>query len=531
MLRPIACLLPVLVALLLSGCKGDPKTPEYWENALKKAGRAQDRVRLLDELRDSGYLEASFLPMLHGQLASEKKADVKVALAQLLGRQKDRSSVQPLVDAVDWGAGDSSGHKANRKIAEALGEIGDPAATPTLLRLLKVRDGYVQVEAIGALATLRAKEAVEPLIAMAGDDTGEPLIVRKAIEALGTIADPRAIPVLVKLMFKQHERGQQFYAESSFALFQIGPPSAEALLPVLAGEDKALLSWAKDRNIGEAALYSKAAQVLGDLQEARAEQALILRLSFRAEDPRHELFVRMKAADALGRLRSRAAVKPLAAMVATEEPVVRQEYARALARIGGRDALPALVKSTSSRAWELRELSVSAISLLGDEREQAALEKLVKEEPARAQADCKQYGYSGCDAPDKLAAANIAVLGTHLKRLAAAQECKKDAGCWVKKLSDAEPAVRERAALELGRSGTPEGAGALLEHLADPDLDARLAAIQAVSWLMDDSPDAQRQALATLPAIEKQLDSERGKTEFVKVNEDLKRLAAKLKRD
>ena len=60
------------------------------------------------------------------------------------------------------------------------------------------------LEAIRSLGEQRAKEAVEPLMALALDDSLEPLINRRAIQALGEIGDARAIPTLVKMMFKQH---------------------------------------------------------------------------------------------------------------------------------------------------------------------------------------------------------------------------------------------------------------------------------------------------------------------------------------
>ena len=52
-------------------------------------------------------------------------------------------------------------------IAQALAQIGGTAGVPPLLRMLKAKDGIVQVEAISALGALRAKEAVDPLIAKA----------------------------------------------------------------------------------------------------------------------------------------------------------------------------------------------------------------------------------------------------------------------------------------------------------------------------------------------------------------------------
>ena len=57
-----------------------------------------------------------------------------------------------------------------------------------------------------------------------------------------------------------------------------------------------------------------------------------------------------------------------------------------------------------------------------------------------------------------------------------------------------------------------------------------VAIIQGADWLIDDSKDAMEQARKSLATLEKQVADERGKTEFVKVNEDLRRLLTKLRR-
>ena len=54
--------------------------------------------------------------------------------------------------------------------------------------------------------------------------------------------------------------------------------------------------------------------------------------------------------------------------------------------------------------------------------------------------------------------------------------------------------------------------------------------IQAIDWLVNDSKDAVAKAAPSLAEVDKQLADEKGKTDFIKVNEDLKRLAALLHR-
>jgi HEAT repeat protein len=517
------------LVLLLTGCKVDPTSPDYWGKTLGKARRAQDRVRVIETLRSSGHLNASFLPLLHEQLASEGKPEVKAAVARALGDMKNPASVGPLGDAVDLTGTDSASHQMNKELAGALGEIGDPKAVPVLLKLLKARDNFTRVEAMEALGRLRAPEAVEPLIQLASDEGVEPFLNKKAIEALGLIGDARAVPTLVRMLTKER-RGVSFHGESAFSLFQVGPPAAEALLAVLEGKDEELSRWAKQNHINPASYTFKAAQVLGQLRERRAEAMLVRQLAFKHEDARIQAIVRMHSADALARMRSAAAVKPLAELATESDPSVRQTYTYALARLGGREALPALEKAAAQGHWYAREVSIEGMSLLGDERELPVLEKLAAAEPAKTAAECEALGGEGCEDAAALGKKRAEAIMKHGKRLEAAKACGADTGCWVKKLEDADKGVVERAAMEVGRGGSAAHVAALLGRMTETNLDARQALILGVEWLLEDTKEAVAQARSALPALEKQLTEEKGRTEFVLVNEDLRRLVARLQR-
>lgn len=518
-----------LAALALSGCKGDPSTPEYWEKAFSGAKNKKARVTLVEEMR-TRKVDAKFLPVLHQRLNDDKSPEVKEAIARLLGEMKDPSSVDALMNAMDPGASESNEKAMNKEIAIALGAIGDKRAVPALTKCLTLKDDYTRIAAIEALGALKATEAVDKLMDIASSDSQPPFVSKKAVMALGDIGDAKALPVLVKMMFK--ERNQvSFYMESSYALYQFGQPAADAVLPVLTGQDKEILAWAKESNIIEGALYAKAAQVLGDFHDARAEKAMLDKLNYNADDLRVKYFVRMRMADGLGRMRSQAAAKALAKMLDEEEPNTRNEYIRAVVRIGGRESVDGLSKSIFKGAWDARERAIIGLAMLGDDREIPALEKLAKEEEALFTAECKEDPEQGAC---KDVAASIKkhqeMIATAQKRLEAAKECKAEGACWAKKLDDPDAGVRERAAFELGRSKNAAFVPELTKRLTEKNLEARLAIIQATDWLVSDSKEAAKAAGEALPALEKQIAEEKGKTDFVKVNEDLRRLAVKLKR-
>ena len=90
--------------------------------------------------------------------------------------------------------------------------------------------------------------------------------------------------------------------------------------------------------------------------------------------------------------------------------------------------------------------------------------------------------------------------------------------------------MRERAAAEVGRSNNAALAPELFKRLKEQNLDARLSIIQATNWLINDNPDAMKAAQGIAGDLEKQLKDEKGKTDFVKINEDLRRLYVRIQR-
>ncbi len=517
--------------LALGGCKGDPSTPEYWSKAFRRAENKREKERVAAELRELPTLTPAFLPVLHQELTSEANPPkAKADLARILGKLKSPTSIEPLAKAIEPTGGDSAINDMNRSLVIALGEVGDKAAIPHLIKLMNARDAYTRIEAISALGALRATEAVDGLLTVVTTPIEEPFVVRKSIQALGEIRDPKAIPSLVRMMFVER-KGISFYPEASFALFQVGAPAAAPLRAILQGQDASLLTWAKENKVIEPALFAKSAQVLGDLQDRASIPLLLPKLKFENELLDVKLFVRMRVADALGRLRAAEAIQPLISLLAQDqgEPTAQQEYVHALTLIGGRDSLPALIQSGAKGDVLAREIAGEGLGQLGDERELAILEKWIEEEPERTAAACKKDPeLEGCSDVAKLSAARLALLQKELKALEAGRDCKVDGACWSKRLEDPEPLVRGRAALELSRKGAAATLPALLSRTHDPQIDARMAAIQGGIWLLADEPPAAASVKDRVPALQQQLEQERQTGELVKVNEDLRRLTFKL---
>lgn len=517
----------ISLALVLSSCKTDPALPETWEKRITGTKSTKEKVKAVEDLR-AHHMSDAMVPMLEKRLEEEKKPDVKMVIARVLGEAKKPSSIDALVNSIEPAATDSDAKTMNKEIAVALGRIADPRAAPALIKLLKTKDNYTVIAAIEALGDMKTPEAFDAIYFIGTDDAIEPFITKKAIVALGDMGDPRAVPGLVRAMFKER-KGISFYMESSFALYQLGKPAADLLVPVVEGKDKELADWAAKNNVKDVALLAKGVQVLGDLHDRRAEKTIVSYLNFKSEFDDIKLIMRMRAADALGRMRSKEGVKPLAALLDEEEPNARKEYVWSLARIGGKDAVGKLVETAGKGDWLAREESIRGVAMLGDDA--AVFDKFAAAEQKLFEAECKENPEGdGCtDVPGTVKKHQERIL-TYKNRAVAAGECKTDATCWVKHLDSKDEGTRERAAYEIGRSGNAALIDELIKRLPEKNLDTRLAIIQGADWLIDDSKDAMAQARKSLPALEKQVADERGKTEFVKVNEDLRRLLTKLQR-
>lgn len=541
-------LFAVCAVLTLLACESTPKDAAGWAKAATEKKTATEKVEAIKEVRKLTGDKKAAVPFLVQLLKEGPK--VRAEAARALGEIADPSSAQALIEAIDFNTSGGSDRatretqEANKEIADALGVLRSPAAVGALTKLARSRNNYTQVAAVDALGDIGDASAVGPLMQIATDDDVEPFTAKKAIMALGKIGDAHAAPAVVKMMFRER-KGVSFYAESSFAAFQIGRPMAEPLLAILEGKDKDLRGWAEQNNIADAALLAKAAEVLGDLDDRRAVPLLISKLTYKDPDENFQYAVRLKAAESLGRLRAKEAVKALGAMLVSDPMLnAKIKAADALAWIGDREAIPALQKALTEKistddgkkvppTWDVREAALAGISKLGDERELKIVEAEQKAEPQKTAEECKLLDASASDCAEAKKK-RTAEYGDLMARLEAAKACHVDAACWAGKLGDKNPAVRERAALEIGHHGSAAQVDALLASIAQPaqnqpDLDARYAALLALDWLTNAGAVGGK-ATAAADKLDALVEQEKGKSFTIKVDEDVKRLAIKLRR-
>lgn len=250
------------------------------------------------------------------QIAALKDEDwaVREEAAQALGEYRDSRAVIPLVEVL----GDPDRAVRDAAIG-ALTAIGEPSV-PALGACLRDPNLTVQESAASILSTIADERVFDPLL---GALTSQDWIVRMhAAKALGRIGDTRAV---------------------------------SALMPLLQDKVKAV--------------RVEAAQALVSLKEASVPSLL--------EALKHsEWLVRLHAVEALGKIKSPAAVEPLLYVLFNDrDTAVRTDAVRSLGDIGDPRSVEFLL--TAMNNMDLRPAAVEALGKISDRRAIPALVAVV----------------------------------------------------------------------------------------------------------------------------------------------------------
>ena len=498
-----------MASLVAAGCqtkckKGDDAA--CWIGALQDPEQIEKAVAELDDLGD----KSAEGPLIEAFKASADRPKVREEIAEIFRDWKTKAGVKPMIEALDYTVGpDKDGRKAkatnraNQKIASALGRIGDPQAVQPLIRLMQVtKNPYVERASIRALGDLKAKEAVDPLIAILEDKDAHKTIRANAVYTLGEIGDPKVVPILVKALYQEKAF---FFAHANLALVKIGEPAVELLIQTMQGKNKDITRMLEGNvEVLKGALEANAAQVLGDIGDPRAIEPLLKMVeSVSKWDSDNKLIVMVRLISSLGDIGEQKAVKPMLKYLDTEFWDVSTVVCTALIFVGDRSVVPELIKfaKEGKRHPRVRVPMVEAIGNLGTDEHLPELEKM--------QAEIKDRTLSP-------------VIAKSIKRLKVYAECKQGVDCWIGKLKSPEPEVREKAAYELGQLKDPKSIDPLIAVIADGNELVRWGVIFAFSRLNAKKPIAAIEEL-----IEK---TEKGNPRFKIVNNKYKRLIARLKR-
>jgi HEAT repeat protein len=437
-----------------------------------------------------GRLVPRLLQVLRGRRVDDS---VLGAAAVALGQIGDPAAVPRLLKALD-----DADAGLRRAAAEELGEIGHKAVVPRLLKALGDADAEVRAVAAAALGAIRDGAAVPGLLKALGDadakvswvaaaalgeigdasavpglletlsDADSRLSVA-AVAALGYIGDASAVPGLLKALGDAELR-----RAAAEALGQIGAPSVPGLLKALGDAD--------------AKVRAAAAAALGAIGDAAAVPVLLEAL----DDADAE--VRWAAVEALGEIGDAAAVSGLLEVLGDAE--VRWAAVEALGQIGDAAAVPWLLEALSDESWLVRAATAKALGEIGD---QAAVEGLLRAlgdaEWEVRWAAAKALGEIGDQAAVEgllraLGDAEWEVRWAAAKALGEIGDQAAVEGL-LRALGDENWWVRRAAAEALGQIGAPAVPG-LLAALRDADWRVRWAAARALRNLLPASPPRDR---------------------------------------
>jgi len=193
------------------------------------------RVAAIQSLADIGNPKAvDTLTRIVEDSSVENPVRNEAALA--LGRIGDPKAIEPLIRTLE-NERDSTKVNLRAAIAEALGAFRDARAIDALVATL-ADDYYTAQAAAESLRYLRDERAVEPLIRIVEDSDANTGHERKfAVQILGVLGDPRAIPALAKAQRDDDEDIREA-ARESIQRFILTHPDAILRIPT---EDRHLI--------------------------------------------------------------------------------------------------------------------------------------------------------------------------------------------------------------------------------------------------------------------------------------------------
>ncbi len=230
------------------------------------------RLLALSLLADTNLQAAE--PVLLRFAADKTQEQIQLSAVANLGAWKSKAAVAPLTALLG-----TAGDAVKAMAVQALGEIGDPAATPAVRPLLN--DTKMKPFAVEALGKLKDEESVPFLLADIRKGTSEDSI--PASESLGLIASEAAVNGLVAIASDQE--AVQFARIRAFvALTTIGSPKALAPAAAVLADKKEerihfqavgmLAALVKQGNAEARAALTKYAEEPGGVARYQARQAL-----------------------------------------------------------------------------------------------------------------------------------------------------------------------------------------------------------------------------------------------------------------
>jgi HEAT repeat protein len=502
-MRNIAAVVVSLILVTACSEGAEPGSAAFWVKQLESK-KPDDRISALKELGKLG--DASTLPDVIRML--DEDGPWQPVAAYTLGQLGDPSVAQKLVAKLDFAVGTGRDkrtklkNRINLNASRALGMLKAKAAVSPLIKLLKTQNLSTREQVMRALGKIGDETAAEALVKIAVDET-HPFLRKVAIQSLGDLGSPKAVPALVRNLYFELP-GVSFYNEARFSLLQVGSESVPELVKTLQRKNKDVegITLPSGGGLAEGAIEAKASSVLGYLAAKQTEADVVKALnrltqlySKRESQPVYASVpgAIIEMAYALGNMNASGSVSVLESITKDVDARTRKAATEALAMIGSKKSVPVLIAAAKTGDKAAKSAAVVAATRLGDESTIAALNGL-------GDAETKE------------------VVASNLPRLEAAKVCKADKACWADKLNDTDEKVRERAAYELGWLGAKTSIEGLIGAAEDKDSGVRMAAIASIAKLGG----------ANTETLSKIAETWSGKIEFAESTQELKRLIARL---
>lgn len=211
------------------------------------------RCRACGELGYLGFADA------RGRLRMIAETDQECDEAAILaiGRLQDSHDAGFLLAQLD---------KSTLAAISALGWLRSRQAVPRISTFTRAKDAPIREIACESLGLIGDPRGVVALEERASDQNEVVFVRRAAIEALGRIADVRAVPTLASIM---KETGNDFYAESVEAMGRIGSKEAVELLSGEITEKGNIRRWTPSRALAHCEHPQSALALVETLYEAR----------------------------------------------------------------------------------------------------------------------------------------------------------------------------------------------------------------------------------------------------------------------
>ncbi|MGA9771432.1 MAG: HEAT repeat domain-containing protein [Blastocatellia bacterium] len=505
---------PVLQALAAIDVTTDSLIAQMTTGDVNARTRAAERLGLMGDSK-------AYQPLVEA-LASSKELQLRVTAAQALGTLKDRRGVDALIAAA--GAPEKDVRLA---AVNSLGLIGDHTSAEALFVAAKDTDQGVRDAAVQSLAAMgvsverlstditnpnwQTRVAAITTFARLGDPKATPLLIRalkdsdnrvraESARTLGQIADPRALDALISSL---NDASADVRVESTYALGRLKDTRAVAPLTTLLNDRDTRVSLA-------------AAESLARMQDPRAIRVLVGSLS----EP--DWRVRARAAQVLAHVSADAAVEqavaPLAKGITDKDPIVRYYAAEALTGIGAKAVLP-LIEILRSQRESDRARASRVLWRIGPPAVEGLI-AVVQDKNAAPESRAAAAHALGVIADPRAIKSLTLLLKDEryfVRQQAAFALGQMGEGAIVQLLESANsstPAIRESAIEALGSFKAPRAIDKLIEALSDSNPSVRSAAVKALgetqspaavtpllSLLRDESGALKSQAAAALARL------------------------------